>query len=56
MVNYRQAPRGKRWVLTEYGLENSKVRRTFTDSKERYEGSCPIQWVAKGYVELVDGR
>ena len=58
MRTYKQAPKDKKWVITEYGLEDSNVRRMIRDAnpKDRYERSVPVSWFLKGYVELVDRR
>lgn len=59
MVNFSQAKPGKKWALTEYGLEQPRIRAKFkegTTEAKRYERSVPYSWVLKGYVEEVDRR
>ena len=59
MVRYIEAPKGKMFALTEFGLEQSRVRAKFEENsyhKTRYEHKVPTAWCDKGYVQLIERR
>lgn len=48
---------GKKFVLTELGGEDPRIRNKFEDSyihKTQYEERVPETWIKKGYVREVD--
>ena len=56
MVKYIKAKQGYKFVLTEFGLEQSHVRAKYEDKhplNKQYKRSVPQAWIEKGYVEEV---
>lgn len=55
-VSFKQASAGKKFILTEYGFEQPRIKAKFDSetSKKRYEKSVPLSWVMRGYVTEVD--
>lgn len=52
-----QASAGKKWTLTENGLEIARIRAKFKSdyaNRSQYEISVPKDWVDNGYVVEVD--
>ena len=53
MVKYSKAGEGKKWVLTELGGENGRVRAKFEKGNvnaKLYAKTVPSNWVELGYV------
>lgn len=54
---YRSAQKGKKFVLTAFGLEHREVRIKLEENsafKPKFEKKCPRTWVESGYVMEVD--
>lgn len=59
MVTYKKAGPGKKWVLTELGLEQGYVRAKYevsNSNRKQYEQVVPQSWVSKGYVKLKEDK
>lgn len=53
MVKYVSAKRGNRFILTELGFEQARVRGKFNSERVehlKYRHHVPASWVEKGYV------
>ena len=59
MPRYIEAPKGKMFALTEFGLEKPHVRGKFEENyvhRIRYEHNVPTAWWENGYVQLIERR
>ena len=57
MVVYRKASEGKKWILTELGGEQPRIRAKFENRNPNailYAKSVPDSWVKSGYVVEAD--
>lgn len=53
-VKYAKAQSGNRFVLTELGFENPRIRAKYEESGKYstlYKYTVPTAWVDKGYVQ-----
>lgn len=56
MCKWVYSKAGYKFILTELGLEDSRIRAKFNSDYERklnYEKTVPESWVKKGYVTEV---
>lgn len=54
MAEWKKARIGYHWVLTDYGLEFTRVRSKFEKNyvhRDQYAVRVPLSWVEKGYVK-----
>ena len=53
MCNYTTAKYGYKFILTDKGKENTRIRQKFDPdyiNREQYKHSVPVKWVNQGYV------
>lgn len=56
MVTYKKARLGFKFVLTERGLEDSRIRAKYSETysnRQQYEKSVPSSWVERELVKEV---